>query len=59
MKGDGDGRDTGGEHAYLLKRSADHRALADRAALSTSRMLHERFAAVYAQRAAELRVEED
>ncbi|WP_294302610.1 hypothetical protein [uncultured Sphingomonas sp.] len=47
------------EHAYLLKRSADHRALADRAALSTSRMLHERFAAVYARRAAELRVEED
>lgn len=42
------------EHAYLLKRSADHRALADRATLAASRVVHEQFAAAYARRAADL-----
>lgn len=47
------------ERAYLLRRSADHRALADRAISSTSRLLHERFAVAYARRAADIGVEED
>lgn len=42
------------EHAYLLKRSADHRALAGGAAVAASRAAHENFAAAYAERAAAL-----
>lgn len=47
------------EHAYLSKRSADHRVMADRAVLPSVRVLHEQFAAAYARRAAAIVVDED
>lgn len=47
------------DRAYFLKRSADHRRLADRAEQASSRLAHERFAATYAQRAADIVVEHD
>lgn len=47
------------DRAYFLKRSADHRRLAERAAQASSRLTHELFAATYARRAADIGVEQD
>lgn len=46
------------ERDYFLRRSADHRDLAVRTAEAGNRLLHERFAALYAERAASIMVDD-
>jgi hypothetical protein len=46
------------ERDYFLRRSADHRDLAARTAEAGNRVLHERFATLYAERAASTMVDD-
>lgn len=46
------------ERDYFLRRSRDHHALAMRAAETANRVLHERFASLYAERAAAVGVDD-
>ncbi|WP_315763777.1 hypothetical protein [Sphingomonas sp. Y38-1Y] len=46
------------EHAYFLKRRDDHRTLARRCEDASQRALHERFADLYAERAASIGVDD-
>lgn len=46
------------DREYFLRRSADHRDLAVRTAEAGNRLLHERFATLYAERAASVMVDD-
>ncbi|WP_156347100.1 hypothetical protein [Sphingomonas sp. Leaf33] len=47
------------DHAYYLKRSEDHRGMADRSTVASSRIAHLQFADAYARRADQVLVQED
>lgn len=47
------------ERRYLQERSAAHHALAERSSDVTGRLLHQRFATLYTQRADAIMVQQD